>query len=64
MPQKSGRRVLVSTAVAQEGIDIPACNLVILFEPVANGEQLIQVEGRVRAQGRCITFIHVSGNAS
>ena len=34
--------VLLSTSVAEEGIDIPAVDLVILFEPVPSEVRMIQ----------------------
>lgn len=38
--------VLLSTSVAEEGIDIPAVDLVILYEPVSSEVRMIQRRGR------------------
>ena len=38
--------VLISTSVAEEGIDIPAVDLVILYEPVGSEVRMIQRRGR------------------
>lgn len=38
--------VLLSTSVAEEGIDIPAVDLVILYEPVPSEVRMIQRKGR------------------
>ena len=38
--------VLLSTSVAEEGIDIPAVDLVILYEPVQSEVRMIQRRGR------------------
>lgn len=38
--------VLLSTSVAEEGIDIPAVDLVILYEPVPSEVRMIQRRGR------------------
>ena len=44
---KSGEHdVLISTSVAEEGIDIPAVDLVILYEPVPSEIRMIQRRGR------------------
>ncbi|XP_053558602.1 antiviral innate immune response receptor RIG-I [Bombina bombina] len=43
-------KMLIATSVADEGIDIPACNLVLLYEYVGNVTKMIQVRGRGRAQ--------------
>lgn len=48
-------KILIATSVADEGIDIPQCNLVLLYEYVGNVVKMIQVRGRGRAQGsKCI----------
>lgn len=48
-------KLLIATSVADEGIDIPACNLVLLYEYVGNVTKMIQVRGRGRAKdSKCI----------
>ncbi|XP_018112714.1 antiviral innate immune response receptor RIG-I isoform X2 [Xenopus laevis] len=43
-------KLLIATSVADEGIDIQACNLVLLYEYVGNVTKMIQVRGRGRAK--------------
>lgn len=38
-------RLLVATSVADEGIDISECNLVVLYEYFGNVTKMIQVRG-------------------
>nr|4A2W_A Chain A, RETINOIC ACID INDUCIBLE PROTEIN I [Anas platyrhynchos]4A2W_B Chain B, RETINOIC ACID INDUCIBLE PROTEIN I [Anas platyrhynchos] len=48
-------RLLIATSVADEGIDIVQCNLVVLYEYSGNVTKMIQVRGRGRAAGsKCI----------
>ncbi|NXK46772.1 DDX58 helicase, partial [Chauna torquata] len=48
-------RLLIATSVADEGIDIAQCNLVVLYEYFGNVTKMIQVRGRGRAtDSKCI----------
>ncbi|KAI0389732.1 RNase3 domain-containing protein [Xylariaceae sp. FL0594] len=44
------KNLLVSTSVAEEGIDVPACNCVVCFDPPDNVKSFIQRRGRARAE--------------
>ncbi|CAD8120142.1 unnamed protein product [Paramecium sonneborni] len=43
-------KILISTAVAEEGIDIPMCNYVIGFNPIASSKAYVQMKGRARKE--------------
>ncbi|KAI0479234.1 dicer-like protein 2 [Xylariaceae sp. FL0804] len=42
--------LLVATSVLEEGIDVPACNLVVCFDKPANLKSFIQRRGRARME--------------
>jgi ERCC4-related helicase len=52
--------VLISTSVAEEGIDIPAVDLVILYEPVPSEIRMIQRRGRTGRKNRGRMFILIT----
>ncbi|TRX97463.1 hypothetical protein FHL15_001741 [Xylaria flabelliformis] len=49
--------LLVATSVAEEGIDVPACNLVICLNAPANVKSFIQRRGRARMENSRIVLL-------
>jgi Fanconi anemia group M protein len=51
--------VLVSTSVAEEGLDVPEVDLVLFYEPVPKGIRSIQRKGRTgrQSEGRVVVLI-------
>ncbi|KAL8203044.1 UNVERIFIED_CONTAM: hypothetical protein K2H54_036536 [Gekko kuhli] len=57
-------KMLIATSVADEGIDIAQCNLVLLYEYIGNVIKMIQVRGRGRAKdSKCILVTSESERA-
>jgi Fanconi anemia group M protein len=57
--RKGKYQVLISTSVAEEGIDVPSVDLVILYEPVPSEIRMIQRRGRTgrKTEGQMIVLI-------
>ena len=50
--------LLVATDIAQEGLDMPACNFVIRYNFVSNEIGTVQSKGRARAeQSECFLIV-------
>ncbi|KAI1132220.1 RNase3 domain-containing protein [Nemania abortiva] len=49
--------LLIATSVAEEGIDVPACNLVICFNTPPNVKSFIQRRGRARMENSKIILL-------
>ena len=53
-------QVLISTSVAEEGIDIPSVDLVILYEPVPSEIRMIQRRGRTGRKTQGLMYILIT----
>ena len=51
--------VLFATSVAEEGMDIPASNVVVRFDPVQTPVSLVQSKGRARQQNSAFVVMRV-----
>uniref|UniRef100_A0A8D3ALV0 RNA helicase n=1 Tax=Scophthalmus maximus TaxID=52904 RepID=A0A8D3ALV0_SCOMX len=54
--------MLIATTVAEEGLDIPACNFVIRYGLVTNEISMVQAEGRGRAEDSSYTVVDVKNS--
>jgi ERCC4-related helicase/ERCC4-type nuclease len=57
--QRGEHNVLVATSIAEEGLDIPATDLVVFYEPVPSEIRTIQRRGRTgrRQAGRVVVLV-------
>lgn len=50
-------KVLISTNVIEEGLDIPSCNQIIVYDKIATPKTFIQMSGRARQKNSKIYFM-------
>ncbi len=57
--KRGDHNILVATSIAEEGLDIPATDLVVFFEPVPSEVRTIQRRGRTgrTRAGRVVVFV-------
>ena len=55
---------LVATAVAEEGLDLTQCALVVRFDLPDTPLEFIQSRGRARARGSSMVLMLAEGNAA